>query len=355
MSHEIFKLKAPVGRRRFLAGTAIAGASLAAPAILRKAWAADPLVYVAYGGTTQDAQERTVIKAFVEETGIPVVTASGPDVAKVKAQVQTGNIEWDVMSLGGSTAVAAERQGLLEAIDYEVVDGSDLIYPASDCLLPWFVYPAGIAYDPARFPEGKHPRNWAQMWDAEAFPGRRAFNADAEEVLEFALLADGVAPADLYPLDLDRAFASLDRVKPHVVKWFTETPQGISLILNQEADFTQTYSGRVEAAKNQGSSIEFVYEANLIIPAFVGVVKGTRQRENAMKLASYFMRADLQAAFNEIMRYTPTKRAGAGLLSAEAQKTLINANDPTSVKQDLNWWADNHEEANKRFQRWLLT
>ena len=35
-----------------------------------------------------------------------------------------------------------------------------------------------------------------------------------------ALLADGVAPSKLFPLDLDRAFHKLDQIKPNVAVWW---------------------------------------------------------------------------------------------------------------------------------------
>ena len=55
---------------------------------------------------------------------------------------------------------------------------------------------------------------WADLFDTAKIPGKRTFYKwSAPGVLEIALLADGVAPDKLYPLDLDRAFKKLDTIK----------------------------------------------------------------------------------------------------------------------------------------------
>jgi putative spermidine/putrescine transport system substrate-binding protein len=335
----------------------VRGAALALPAVIipARAFADQKLVFVSYGGTTQEAQEKTVIRAFQQETGIQVITASGPDVAKLKAQVRTGNIEWDVVNFIGSQAVSAAREGLLEKIDYSIVDASDMFLPTKEATLPWYSYGGGIGYDPNRHPAGKHPRDWPQFWDARSFPGRRGLRSRPDENLELALMADGVPAKSLYPLDVDRAFKSLDRIKSHVAKWMAETPQTISLLQANEVDFVFTYSGRVEAAKKQGLNLAYVYESNIVTPAYMCVAKGTRNRAASMKLVNYFLRPDLQAAFCNVMGYTPVKRAAMKLLTPEVRAQQPNLDDPTTAVTDVEWWADNFAEVNKRFKEWLIT
>src|SRR5579872_6363190 len=120
----------PSSRRRVLAGAAALGAGLAAPAILgRRAAAAEKVVFIGWGGSTQDAQNKTMLKAFEEETGNQVVSISGPDLAKLKVQVRSGDVEWDVIELPGPQVIAAERQGLLEPLDKSLIDTSDMFLP----------------------------------------------------------------------------------------------------------------------------------------------------------------------------------------------------------------------------------
>ena len=159
----------------------------------------------------------------------------------------------------------------------------------------------------------------------------------------------------MYPLDVDRAFKSLDRIKSHVAKWMAETPQTISLLQANEVDFVFTYSGRVEAAKKQGLNLAYVYESNIVTPAYMCVAKGTRNRAASMKLVNYFLRPDLQAAFCNVMGYTPVKRAAMRLLTPEVRAQQPNLDDPTTAVTDVEWWADNFAEVNKRFKEWLIT
>jgi putative spermidine/putrescine transport system substrate-binding protein len=338
-------------------GTALGAGLLATPALLasKRAVAAESLVYVSYGGATQDAEVEAFLKSFEADTGVKVISANGPDIAKLKAQVMTGNAEFDVVDFIGSQAIAADRAGVLEKLDYSVIDKTDMAVPAEAAGFPFYVYGGGIAYDPARHPDGKHPKDWAQFWDVKAFPGRRGLRSRPDENLELALMADGVPAKQLYPLDVDRAFRSLDRIKPYVAKWIAETPQTISLVQSNEIDFVFTYSGRVQAARKQGVSIAYVYEANIVTPGYTCVAKGTRNKVAAMKLTSYFAHPDRQALFCNILGYSPVKRAALKLLTPETMAQQPRLDDPKTAVTNITWWADNFIEVNKRFKEWLLT
>lgn len=343
-----------LSRRNFVVGGAM---TVAAPAVIipGRALAGETIVYVAYGGATQEAEEKAIVNVFEKETGIQVINASGPELGKLKAQVKSGNIEWDAVNFIGSQAAAAAKEGLLEPLDYSVVDASDQFLEKKDAVCPWYVYGGGIGYDPKRHPDGKHPRDWAQFWDAKAFPGRRGLRARPDENIEMALMADGVPAKKLYPCDVDRAFKSLDRIKPHVAKWIAETPQTISLVQSNEIDFVYTYSGRVEAAKRQGVSIEYVYDSNIVTPSYMCIPKGTKKKDAAMKLVSYFMKPERQAAFCNIMGYTPVKRAGVKLLDPAVMARQPNLDDEKTAVTNVDWWSDNFSEVNKRFKEWMIT
>jgi putative spermidine/putrescine transport system substrate-binding protein len=347
-----------ITRRRLFGNAGALGAGLvAAPALLspRRAAAADSLVYVSYGGATGDAEIESFIKPFEKDTGVKVVGANGPDISKLKAQMMTGNVEWDVIDFIGSQVTAAYDQGVLDKLDYSIIDGSDQAVKPEPAGYPFYVYGGGIAYDPKRHPDGKHPTNWQEFWDVKKFPGRRGLRSRPDENLEMALMADGVPAKKLYPLDVDRAFKSLDRIKPYVAKWIAETPQTISLLQSNEIDFVFTYSGRVQAARKNGLSIAYVYESNIVTPAYTCVSKGTRNKAAAMKLTSYFARPELQAKFCNILGYTPTKKAALKLLTPDTMAQQVKFDDPNTCVTDINWWAKNFVEVNKRFKEWLLT
>jgi putative spermidine/putrescine transport system substrate-binding protein len=329
---------------------------LATPFVLRAepAMAEETIVYVSAGGTTQEAQEKTILAAFQKETGIKVLSVAGADLAKMKAQQMSGNIEWDVINLQAGQAVFAATHDMLEKVDYSVVDASDSFMSPEESTLAWYVFTGGIGYR-ATSDAPKHPTDWPQFWDAKGLPGRRGLRSRPDETLEPALLADGVPARNLYPLDVDRAFRSLDRIKPYVPKWIAETQQTITLMQTNEVDFVYTYSGRVEVARQHGIQVEFVYNANLVTPSYLCVLKGTRHRAAAMKLVSYFLRPDLQAAFCNLTGYSPIRRAAIKLLTPETLAKQPKMDDPNTAYVDGHWWASNFDTVNQRYQEWLLS
>ncbi len=345
-----------VSRRRLLKWGAVgAGALMPFSIVPSRSRAAESLVFIAYGGSLQAAYERYFIAPFMRDTGVHVTTTSGPNLAKLKAQVQTGNIEWDVVVLVGAQGVDAEREGLLEKIDYSVVQKVDSFFPARERCFPFASFWGGVAYDPKRIPPERVPRTWSQFWDTKKFPGRRAIRDRVEESLEIALMADSVSPKQLYPLDVDRAFRALDRIKPHVTKFIVQTPQTISLVQSGEIDLSYTYAGRVAAAQADGISLDYVSGQPLVVPNYIGVTKGSKRRTAGMQLLSYFMRPDLQAAYNNAMPGNGVNaRAAIPMLTGKSASLQPKFDDPDCALSDMEWWADNYPALSRRWKEWLL-
>ena len=236
-----------------------AAALAAGPFVLpRSSLGATTISYVDWGGRGNDIVRKVFAEPFTKETGIGVTMVAGPDLAKVKAQVESKNLLWDVVGYFG---LEAAKEGLAEPLDTKVVDLTRFAAKPHASAVPIYASVGGIGFDPNK--SKNPPKDFAQFWDVSKFPGRRALRNRASDMMEMALLADGVAPGKLYPLDVDRAFRSLERIKPHVKKWFAETAQGVSLIQTGEVDYTFTYLTRVVDAKDAGVSIELSLEQNI--------------------------------------------------------------------------------------------
>lgn len=350
--------KRKMSRRSLLKGSVGLGAAAAmGPLILipGKAKASERISLISWGGGYRKAWEEAYVKPFIKETGIDVVIADTPDLAKVKAQVTTKNVEWDVFDSPSAMALAGAKEGFWEPLDKNIVDTSDVYVEYGADYLPYYMYAGGIAWDPKRHAEGKYPKTFAEFFDTQKFPGRRGLRTRIAETLDIALLADGVPADKLYPLDVERGFKVLDRIKPNVRKWIAETPQTISLLANNEIDFSYTYSGRVKAAQAEGTSIEFSFAETINSLNYLTVVKGSKRREAAMKLVAFTLRPDRAAAFAELLGYTPTVRKAMPLLSAEARKWMPDMANKKNVVMDDKWWQDNFTPLQKRFSEWLLT
>jgi putative spermidine/putrescine transport system substrate-binding protein len=344
-------------RREFLgmAGKAAAALSLGSPAILVPGTArgAGRIVVVSFGGSLGEFMEAELNRPFTAKTGITVEMANGPDLAKVKAQVNSKNVEWDVFDGSGSTIFAGSNENLWEPIDTKIVDTAKLLVPAGADKVPVFVYSGGIAWDPARTP--KPARTFKDFWDTKAFPGKRGLRTRVSEVLEAALLGDGVEAAKLYPLDVNRGFKALDRIKPDVKKWFEQTTQGITLIQSGECDYTYTYANRVKAAKLSGVSMDFSFDQTINANDYYVVPRGSPRKEAAMRYIDFVISVDRQAAIAEKISFSPVTKGALEKASPEAQKWLPKLTDANSILIDDEYWRTNFIALDKRFKEWILT
>jgi putative spermidine/putrescine transport system substrate-binding protein len=177
------------------------------------------------------------------------------------------------------------------------------------------------------------------------------------DTIELALLADGVDPKKLYPLDVDRAFKSLDKIKPYVQKWMDTSTQTTQLIQQNELDFTNTYSGRVFSANREGGSLGFSLDQVIVHLDYFGVAKGAKNKAGAMQLLnSIISNPQRQANFFKIISYGPVTKAGYEACDPKLRSMwLPNPNNPNNVVANEKWWGDRYEEVTKRLKAWLGT
>jgi putative spermidine/putrescine transport system substrate-binding protein len=347
--------------RRMVLKSVAAGiglSTLSVPAILipGKASAATPLVVALWGGAFTEAFKAAYLDPFTRETGIEIIVVGPPDIAKVRAMVRTNNIEWDVVMPTPIWQTGGEKEGLWEPIDYSIVDMSDTALGAKrEYGVGFEIISGGICWNEDRNgAAGKHPETFPEFFDPKTFPGRRGLRPREFETIEIALLADGVPPASMYPLDIDRAFRVLDRIKPYITNWIEATQQTISLVQQNECDFTYTYNGRVFAARQAGIPIGFSLKSNINSMDYLAIVKGTKNKNSAMQLLAFVMRPDRQADFANRVVYAGTKRKTMELVSDKVKPFLPNLTNPNSIFIDIDFWRDKQAEVEKRFKEWLL-
>src|ERR1700724_245396 len=84
----------------------------------------DHIVVNDSGGAMGTWMRKAYFEAFEKMYGIRVVETSPVDFGKLRAMVESGNVEWTVTEIGGQDAIRAERLGLVERIDDTIVDRS---------------------------------------------------------------------------------------------------------------------------------------------------------------------------------------------------------------------------------------
>ena len=247
------------------------------------------LVVVSWGGDYDTALREHVVAAFEKATGYAVKLDAPPETAKVKAMVQSGNVSWDVIMTDAPAVQAMLKDNLLEPIEYAAVDKARLAKIPKELQLQYAlgqrIYSFNIVYNSKLMPKAKHTRNWAEVWDAKNFPGGRTFNFQGGTApqLEAALLADGVPMDKLYPLDIERAWKMMDKLRPLVTKWYTSHAQAIQLLSAGEVVVGNTIGSRGIAAKKQGAPIDVDYNQGKLASDNWCLVKGVRDKKIAME------------------------------------------------------------------------
>jgi putative spermidine/putrescine transport system substrate-binding protein len=175
--------------------------------------------------------------------------------------------------------------------------------------------------------------------------------------LEFALLADGVAPKDLYPLDVNRAFAKLDKIKSSISVWFKQAPQVPILLASGEVNMSNTTNTRIrDIVASENVPLKVVWNQGLMTVDWLAVPRGAKHAENAMKLIAFMTRADLQAKLAKESGIGPANLGALAQLTEKEREQL-----PTYYYQhgqmvlfDNAWWAKNNDQMMERWDAWKL-
>lgn len=335
-------------RRRFLqtAGAAIT-ASLAAPYVVR---ARDKVLYVnTWGGPWETAAKTHLIEPFTKETGIQVKTVSPVSFAKLAQQVKTGTYEFDVTTLGAGELVRANQAGIIEELQAPYEGGLFENGAASHA------FATVIAWRTDKYKEA--PKTWADFWDVEKFPGGRSLQRYPSRVIPLALLADGVAPKDLYPLDVDRAFKSLDKIKPHVRVWWTAGAQSTQILRDGEVDMIGIWHGRYFEAESAGAPVAMTWNQGEIERAYWVVAKNTPNLDNARKFVEFATSAEPLAGFSKAADYGPLNPASNEFVSPEDAKRMPTSPDnyKLTFEQDMANFGIDPAELAERFEEWAAS
>lgn len=313
----------------------------------------EQLTFVTYGSAFQEAQEASIIDPFTKETGIDVTVESPVDPAKLKVMVESGTPTWDVY-LAGQQDVPAYCGTLFEKLDLANIDKDDF-EPGTveDCGVPIDTYSYVVAYNEETYGDNP-PTSIADFFDLEKYPGTRSMGTDpAEGNLELALMADGVAPDDLYPLDYDRAFKVLDRIKADTVFWSSGAEQ-VAIMEEQRADMILVWSGRGYEAAQNGAPYVPMWQDNAYHWASLAIVKGSPNREAAQKFIDYAVSPEPQTRWAEAIAYGPSNLKATPELSTEMSDWDSSSQEHRDVSWQIDnaWWAENQDEVVERWTDW---
>jgi putative spermidine/putrescine transport system substrate-binding protein len=360
---EVLEETRGLDRRAFVRalGKAAAGSALLSPLSTLAARADEkPVTYFTYGGAWKNAIQKAFAEPFTKKTGIPVQYQEPYNFGKLLAMHKAHAQQIDALTCSGMEVILAERNGMQTPLDWSLIDKSALspVQLSRPNVVGGVSQSMNVTYSTKKWPGADHPNSWADFWNVEKFPGRRALRRDPVWTIEAALTADGVKDAEFYPIDVDRAFRSLDRIKPHIKAWWTDNSQSQQLMEQEEVDLIHMTNGRAtQSILDHKAAFAFVWNGATYSGHSEGwfVPTGCPNPIGGMKFLDVVGRAEYQAVFARLLYYAPQNPKAIALLDGRIAKLMPSYPDNEKVAHviDYTWWADNAATVQRRFQEWL--
>ena len=311
------------------------------------------LSFVSFGGVYQEAQRKAWLAPYTELTGVEFTEDENSSNATIKTQVESGQVTWDVVDVGNDFGLDVHKD-LLEPLDFSLIPKDELNADLgiTDYRIPDITYGVVLAYNTEVLGAGNVPAGWADYFDTAKFPGKRgAWDYSEGGMFEFALMADGVKPADLYPLDLERASKKLDTIKDDIVFW-SSGAESQELIGSGEVAMTMIWNGRGWSAKNiDKKPVEIQWNQQIVTADYLVIPKGSPNKDAAMKFIAYTACAEHNAGPSEFIPYGPTNTKSTANAAMVNDLSVTNA-DENSAYFDDTYLAENFDEIDAAWQAW---
>lgn len=316
------------------------------------------LVVADWGGSYTEGHDRAIFEPFEKEYDANISVETPMDYGKLKAMVDSEDVIWDVVNIDIYWALFAEQKGLLEPLDDDLVNKEGMIPEfVSDYALGADLYSNVIAYNTESFSEDDHPENWEEFWDIDKYPGARGLYQDAPETLEIALLADGVAEDELYPLDIDRAFESLDKLESRTdIIWWEGASEPPELLITGDVTASAAWNGQIAEAKDEGSPVDLEYNQGIMAGVTWAIPKGAKNQDLGMEFIDFATDPQPQADFVTDMNYLPANSNANDKISGDRKEKLGQTEEliTQQIIRNNEYWGEHFEEVNERFQEWLI-
>jgi putative spermidine/putrescine transport system substrate-binding protein len=312
------------------------------------------LGFASYGGVYQKAQRDGWLTPYTALTGVQFAESEESANAEIKKQVENNAVTWDVVDVGNDFGLSANA-AVLEPLDYSLIK-KDEILPgfASDLRVADITYGVVLAYRSDKF--STPPAGWADFFDLQKFPGKRGmYDYSAGGIFEVALMADGVAPKDLYRngqgLDVDRAITKLDTIKSSLVFW-PGGAKSMELIEAGEVTMSLMWNGRAWSAKHiDNKPVEIQWNQQILTADFFVVPKGTPHKADAMQFIAWATCAQNNAAPSNEIPYGPTNKNAKPQADKVADLAVTNVNDSTAYFDD-EWLVNNAAMLDQKYNDW---
>ena len=327
------------------------------------------LTVVSWGGTYTKSQMLAYVLPYREKSGewVSMETYNG-GLEEIRTQVETANVEWDVVDFELSDLIRGCREGLLEKIDHSVLPPGANGTPAKDDFIPGAFTACGVgqtiwatvvAYDSEAVGDSR-PSQLADFFNVKKFPGKRGLRRDPRVIMEWALLADGVAPSAIYAMletdaGQERAFKVLDKIKTSIV-WWKSGSDPVKLLDSDAVVMTSVWNGRVYGPIIEGGKpFAILWDGQIWDIDSWGIPKGSYNRAKAMDFIRFSTCSRPLAEQTKYISYGPARKSSMSMVADITKAHLPTAADnmANAVQSDAAWWAAHHVELSAKFEAWL--
>lgn len=314
-----------------------------------------------YGGALNEYLTKDFAVPFEQKTGTKVNFGSGASLALAKLQTTSGGAaQWDLINLTGGEYVEAVKQKLIVPYDYTVINASHVPPQYKEEYgIKFSLYLFVMCWDRKKIPDDKAPKTWAEFWDTKRWPGKRSLDANISDgsTLEQALLADGVPLNNLFPLDVERALKSLDKLGRNNIIWYNTNQEPIQQLTSGAVTLAAAFDGRVLLANKAGADLGFTPDYAAVSGNYYCISSASANKKEAMEFLN-FMLTDNQgdATYMTATAYAIPNTAAIPLVQKDIQAILPTnpaLQDKVFIKNDA-WWAANLDKTVQRFKEWQL-
>lgn len=315
-----------------------------------------------WGGSYQEAQSKALFEPASENTGIAVKQETYGGMSDVRLQVSSGAVSLDIVASGSGSAARAGAEGLLEPLDYSIIDVSTF-YPtlSSEFCVGGDVFSTVYAWNTDTYGD-EGPQSWADFWDTEKFPGTRAYRAKVAGALEPAIIADGVSPKEVYEVldseeGIERALNKIRELRPHIDVFWTSGAQQAQLMKDGEVDMTTGWNGRFDNAAKDGAKVKYSFNEALLDYDCFAIPKGAPNKDVAMEFLAEISKAEYQDDLPKYITYGPTNKAAYDTGEIDAATAAMLPSSPENaalqVPVSLEWYAKWESIAEEMYQEML--
>jgi putative spermidine/putrescine transport system substrate-binding protein len=306
------------------------------------------ITIVTWGGNVGKEMLDAWFKPATKELNVRIREDSLKSANDIRAHVASGHVTWDVVDAATDMCERGGRDGILEELDFNVVKTLGL---PKEQVTKWSVpstaYVTVLAYNKKKYGNNP-PKTWQDFFDVKKFPGTRFFGPFVTGVVEIALLADGVAPDKLFPLDVDRAFRKLNEFKPNITAFTSSYGQSTQLMNDGEADMLFLPNNRLFAALRNGADYGYTYDQGIMNYDCLVIPKGSKNKQLAMQVIANVVSPEINARIVESSGLSPANVLSVQKGFVPAKDVAALATNPVNfakvVVEDNAWWAENRDK-----------